>query len=67
MLQHLLVRNLKSLLREGNITLHLPDQSTVCLGDGKRQPVSVRLAHSGIVLRLIVTPELALGEGYMNG
>ena len=67
MLQHLLVRNLKSLLREGNITLHLPDQSTVCLGDGKGQPVSVRLAHSGIVSRLIVNPELALGEGYMNG
>lgn len=67
MLQHLLVRNLKRLVREGNITLHLPDHSTVCLGDGKGRPVSVRLAHSGIVSRLIVNPELALGEGYMNG
>jgi len=67
MLQHLLVRNLKSLLHEGNVTLHLPDQSTVCLGDGTGQPVSVRLAHSSIVSRLIVNPELALGEGYMNG
>ena len=67
MLQQLLVRNLKSLLREGNITLYLPDQSSVCLGDGEGQPVSVRLAHSGIVWRLIVNPELALGEGYMNG
>lgn len=67
MLQQLLVRNLKSLLREGNITLHLPDQSSVCLGDGKGEPVTVRLAHSGIVSRLVLNPELALGEGYMNG
>lgn len=67
MLQHLLVRNLKRVLREGNITLHLPDQSTVCLGDGTGQPVSVRLTQPEIVSRLVVNPELALGEGYMNG
>lgn len=67
MLQHLLVRNLKRILRKGNITLHLPDQSTVCLGDGQGRPVSVRLTNSAIVSRLIMDPELALGEGYMNG
>jgi cyclopropane-fatty-acyl-phospholipid synthase len=66
-LQHLLVRNLRNLLREGNITLHLPDQSIVYLGDGNGRPVSVRLRGSGIVSRLILNPELALGEGYMNG
>lgn len=67
MLQNLLVRNLKRILSKGNITLHLPDQSSVTLGDGEGKPVSVRLKNSRIVSRLILNPELALGEGYMNG
>ncbi len=67
MLQHLLVRTLKSLLREGNVTVHLPDGRSVCLGDGRGPAVSVRLVHPRIVSRLVVNPELALGEGYMNG
>lgn len=66
-LQHLLVRNLRNLLREGNTTLHLPDQSIVYLGGGNGRPVSVRLRGYGIVSRLILNHELALGEGYMNG
>jgi cyclopropane-fatty-acyl-phospholipid synthase len=65
-LQNLLVRNLRVLLREGNIRLHLPDQSIVFLGDGNGRLVSVRLTHPRIISRLILNPELALGEGYMN-
>ncbi|WP_157044750.1 SAM-dependent methyltransferase [Roseobacter sp. GAI101] len=67
MLQHLLVRNLRILLREGNITLHLPDRKTVRIGDGSGRPVTVRLTHPGIISHLVWNPELALGEGYMNG
>ena len=67
MLQHLLVRNLRSLLREGNITLHLPDKSVARIGDGLGPLVVVRLTTSAVVRRLVWNPELALGEGYMNG
>ena len=67
MLQHLLVRNLRSLLREGSITLHLPDKSVARIGDGLGPLVVVRLTTSAVVRRLVWNPELALGEGYMNG
>ncbi len=67
MLQSILVRNLKALLREGNITLHLPDESVVHLGDASGPPVTVRLTGPRIVRALVMNPELAVGEGYMNG
>lgn len=67
MFQYILVGNLKRLLPKGNITLHLPDQSAVHLGDRNGKPVSVHLKSRAIVRQLVLNPDLALGEGYMNG
>lgn len=67
MFQNILVKNLTHLLREGRLTLHLPDNRTVALGDQNGQPIIVRLNTHSIVRHLVLNPELALGEGYMNG
>ena len=47
--------------------LHLPDHRMVSLGDGCGQRVIVRLTNQSIIRRLVLNPELALGEGYTNG
>jgi cyclopropane-fatty-acyl-phospholipid synthase len=36
-------------------------------GDGTGEPVSVRFTNSQTELRILLDPELALGEAYMNG
>lgn len=66
-LEQLLVGSLRSHLPEREIKLHLPDQSTIFLGDGNGRPITVRLNGARIVSRLVLYPELAFGEGYMNG
>jgi len=65
--QFILIRNLKRLIREGSLVLHLPDHRMVSLGDGCGQRVIVRLTNQSIIRRLVLNPELALGEGYTNG
>jgi len=67
LLQYILIRNLARLLREGSLTLHLPDLRIARFGDGSGQEVIVRLTNRRIVRRLVLNPELALGEGYTNG
>ncbi|MCO4842812.1 MAG: class I SAM-dependent methyltransferase [Yoonia sp.] len=67
MFQFILIKNLRRLIREGNLILHLPDHQFVSLGDGRGQKVIVRLTNRRIIRRLVLNPELALGEGYTNG
>jgi len=63
----LLIRNLRRLLREGNLVVHLPNHQFVNFGDGSGQRVIVRLKNQRVIRRLVSNPELALGEGYTNG
>jgi len=65
--QFILIKNLRRLIREGNLILHLPDHQFVSLGDGRGQKVIVRMTNRRIIRRLVLNPELALGEGYTNG
>lgn len=67
MFQFILIKNLRRLIREGNLILHLPNHQFVSLGDGRGQKVIVRLTNRRIIRRLVLNPELALGEGYTNG
>ncbi|MGO4915492.1 class I SAM-dependent methyltransferase [Pseudogemmobacter sp. W21_MBD1_M6] len=58
---------LGALLRQGSVTLHLPDGSQRRYGDGTGDPVTVRLHDRATVAHLARNPELAFGESYMNG
>ena len=67
MFKFLLIRNLRRLLREGNLVVHLPNHQFVNFGDGSGQRVIVRMKNQRVIRRLVSNPELALGEGYTNG
>ena len=60
-------RMLKSLLREGTLHLVMPSGDTHRYGSQSGPPVTVRLHNAAIVRHLALNPEMALGEGYMNG
>ncbi|MGB3244773.1 MAG: cyclopropane-fatty-acyl-phospholipid synthase family protein [Sulfitobacter sp.] len=63
---YLLELQLKKMIRQGTLTLHLPDGDTWTVGHGN--PVfSVHISDPTLVRRLVLSPELALGEGYMDG
>jgi cyclopropane-fatty-acyl-phospholipid synthase len=54
-------------MRTGNLTLNLPDGQSLRLGDGTGDPVTANIHDAATVRRLVLFPELALGEAYMNG
>ena len=63
----LLDHGLRALVREGALVLHLPDGAQRTYGNGAGPPVVVRLHGRAIVRRLVINPELAVGEGYVDG
>ena len=58
---------LTSLLRKGTLELHMPDGRIGRYGDGGAPEVTVRLHDPAILPRLMRNPDLAVGEGYMDG
>ena len=62
----LLDRALKSLLRFGTLNVHMPSGHVGRYGDGTPPEVTVRLHDAAIVRRLVLSPDLAVGEGYMD-
>jgi cyclopropane-fatty-acyl-phospholipid synthase len=67
MFQSALDKMLRGLLREGDVAVQMPDGSLRKYGDGNGKPVTVRLLTRQIVARLATNPDLAFGEGYMDG
>ncbi|PKP84338.1 MAG: SAM-dependent methyltransferase [Alphaproteobacteria bacterium HGW-Alphaproteobacteria-2] len=63
----LLHRFLTALIRRGDLTLIYPDGTTHRYGDGSGPPVRGALHGNDIVRRLLLNPDLAAGEGYMDG
>lgn len=57
---------LRQLLKTGDLTLHLPDGEVVRAGDGSAPSVSVTLHDPTLPRKLILNPELAMGEAYMD-
>ncbi len=53
-------------VRQGAIVVHLPSGRSVAAGDGT-PPVEVTIADADTVRRLVLRPEMAVGEAYMNG
>ncbi|PHQ98061.1 MAG: SAM-dependent methyltransferase [Marinosulfonomonas sp.] len=62
----LLTRTLKQVIRSGAVQIELPDGSAVSLGKGSAE-IGVRLHDWKTIFRLVINPDLALGESYMDG
>jgi cyclopropane-fatty-acyl-phospholipid synthase len=58
---------LRKVVREGALTVRLPDGTSLKLGDGRGPPVVVAITTPRWVTRLALNPSLAFGEAYMNG
>ncbi|MFM2354712.1 MAG: Cyclopropane-fatty-acyl-phospholipid synthase [Pseudomonadota bacterium] len=55
------------LVRTGTFDLTLPGSGTRRYGDGTGKPVAVTITDPALVRRLALRPDLAVGEGYMEG
>jgi cyclopropane-fatty-acyl-phospholipid synthase len=62
-LEHMLT----PLVRSGSLTVVFPDGSPHRFGDGTRPEITVRLTEADLPKRLVLNPDLALGEAYMDG
>jgi cyclopropane-fatty-acyl-phospholipid synthase len=58
---------LDRIVRKGTLEVETASGSRFIVGDGSGERVAVHLADSGAVRQLILRPELALGELYMEG
>ncbi len=63
-----LIENLLGgLFKHGTLEVHLPDGSAMRFGDGTGDPVKVRLHEPDLIRKIVMRPELAVGEAYMDG
>jgi cyclopropane-fatty-acyl-phospholipid synthase len=58
---------LTHLFREGELTLTYPDGTTRRYGPGGGMSAAVTLNDPALVRRILISPEMAVGEGYMDG
>ena len=66
MWDRLCVAMVRRLLRSGDLTLHMPSGQIVRAGDGSAPSVTVRLTDPTLPRKLVLNPELAMGEAYMD-
>ncbi len=64
--QHALDRMLRSLIKLGSLRVVMPSGGIRDYGEASCAPVKVRLLDPATVRRLVLNPELAFGEAYMN-
>ena len=62
----LLRRLLQQIVRNGTLTIVGPDGQSVLVGHGAPH-VTIRIADPGVIPRLLLNPDLAFGEAYMDG
>jgi cyclopropane-fatty-acyl-phospholipid synthase len=58
---------LKRFVRRGNLRLTTAGGAVLALGDGAGNPVAARFTTRAAQLRVMLDPELRLGEAYMDG
>jgi cyclopropane-fatty-acyl-phospholipid synthase len=63
----LLQRAVRPFIRRGNLMVVTPRGNTLKFGDGNGPPVAIRISSKATERRLLLDPELALGEAYMDG
>lgn len=66
-MDRLLRRFLSQFIRRGSMTVTCASGSKFTVGDGSGQPVAVRLVTADAERKILVNPELGLGEAYMDG
>lgn len=67
MWDYFLEKMLRRLIQDGALELVMPDGRHLRMGDTAAAPITVRLLEKALPRKLVSNPELALGEGYMNG
>ncbi len=67
MVQGVLARMIARVLREGDLRITWPDGRGQRFGDGTGKTHHLAIRDPGLILRLLLNPELALGEGYTEG
>lgn len=65
--QFMLDKMLKKLIQKGSLQVVMPDGKTRHYGDPFGYPVTVHVRDQATIRQLVVYPEMALGETYMNG
>ncbi|MEM9845256.1 MAG: cyclopropane-fatty-acyl-phospholipid synthase family protein [Pseudomonadota bacterium] len=58
---------LTHLFRSGDLTVTYPDGKTKSYGDGKNGRVGIELKDPTLPRKLVLAPELSVGEAYMDG
>ncbi len=58
---------LKRLIKKGALIIFFPDGRVVSHGDASSSPVTVRYHARTLSRKLLINPDLALGEAYMDG
>ncbi len=66
-MDHLLRSLLTKVVRRGSMTFTTASGTSFTCGDGTGHPIHVRFLTKETERRLILNPELALGEAYMDG
>lgn len=67
MLKTILERTIDRVIRDGDLKITWPDGSSSRHGSGAGLSAHMILSDPGLIPRMIKSPELALGEGYMEG
>ncbi len=67
MWQRALRATLRRMIRRGSLTVHFPEGQTARFGDGGTPAVTLTSADAGFARRFLLNPEMAVGEGYMDG
>ncbi len=60
-------RAIGSFITEGTLIVELPDGSTSDYGNGTGDPVKITLHDDTLPKRILINPDLAVGEAYMEG
>jgi len=66
MWERLLETFLKSFAKQGQVTVDLPSGRRIVAGSGD-PAIAVRITDPGLIRRMCLNPELAVGEGYVDG
>ena len=63
----ILISSLKTFIVQGNITIKFPDGNIKQIGQCGKASVVISLLEQNLPKKLILNPDLALGEAYTNG
>ncbi|EKE44227.1 cyclopropane-fatty-acyl-phospholipid synthase [Oceaniovalibus guishaninsula JLT2003] len=60
-------RTIRHIIRRGTLHVTLPDGRTFTAGDGNAPEIAVRITDPSLLRRIVLLPDMGLGEGYMDG